>query len=109
MSNDTKLWMWRGLFVAYVVVYGWIFGNLTTALISGKSTLFWGILLALISILGLPTYALYRKAKAERWQAVSHKTQTQVEVEMLAAYAKQEQTDKRQQPKPPQTPSSTGQ
>lgn len=71
---------------------------------STRATL-WFVLFGVLCLVNIPVFVLYRKAKAERWE-VSNKSQAQSDVEILAAYAAQQQVEKEAQAakKPPVPP-----
>jgi type VI protein secretion system component VasK len=110
MSNDTKFWMVCGLVVLCILIDLWIIGQMITAgMQAGGAAItsrvgLWFVLLIVATIVSIPVGILYWRTSAGRWKSVAHKTQAEIEVETLAAYAKQQQTQQikandKQQPK----------
>jgi cbb3-type cytochrome oxidase subunit 3 len=93
MTNDTKFLMWRGISIGLTLVEGSLltkaatygFGDKTSA---HKAT-FWFILFFICCVANLFAFIQYRKAKADRWKE-GKRDQNQMEVELLAEYAKQQ-------------------
>ncbi len=97
MSNDAKFWVWRALIFADMSIAGWC---LTKAMRFGfedaystHHAAFWYVLFFLSVVAGVVAYFFYRKARFQRWLN-TQKTAGQSEVEILAAFAAQQQADK---------------
>lgn len=112
MSNDIKYWIYRFAVFVVLSIDSWflvqgVTDGFSTGEASSKATT-WFVLFAIGIVAGVVLYFFYRKAKLERWNGTVAKTQEQIEVETLAAYAAQEQADKAKAKKkvdPPEAPS----
>lgn len=100
MSNDSKLWMWRGIVLLCFAIDAWLLLKLMTEAMklslpdATTHVPLWAGLFFAATIANIPIYICYMRAKNTRWDASEHKDQTQVDVETLAAYAQQEQAQK---------------
>jgi hypothetical protein len=88
MTNDAKLWGWR---IVVFIMFS-IDGSILTKAITGggaKQAIspLWFIIFFVACVLNIPVYVMYRRAKAGRW-GNSNKTPEQLQVEILAAAAK---------------------
>ena len=100
MSNDSKLWMWRGIVLLCLMVDAWLLTKLAIEAINlsdPNATThlpLWAGLFFVATLANIPVYICYVRARNNRWNASEHKEQSQIDVEALAAYAKQEQAEK---------------
>jgi hypothetical protein len=110
MSNDSKLWLARGLVLLSFILNSWFLGQLTKEAIKSFSSNahprlgLWFALFLIATLLNIPIYIYYRRAKGKRWNPTDHTSQTQIDVETLAAYAKLEQQSKEAQKTERKTP-----
>jgi heme/copper-type cytochrome/quinol oxidase subunit 2 len=94
MSNDTKLWVARAAVLLCLLVDLWLLGKVTIEAIkmAGQNgdghPVLWFVLFTIAVIANFPLYIFYRRASAARWNPLNHKTEEQVEIEILAAAAK---------------------
>lgn len=94
MSNDTRFWIERGVTVLiFVVGVSAMFRMVGAAwqqpLNTGK-LVFWAAIFFICIVAGVTQYIRFRVAKERRWETPLAKDQASIEVEILAAHAKEQ-------------------
>ncbi|HSX34588.1 MAG TPA: hypothetical protein VLF62_03005 [Candidatus Saccharimonadales bacterium] len=89
MTNDAKLWGWRVIVFIMFSIDGSVLAKAVTP--SGAQhaiSATWFVIFFVLCVANVPVYILYQRARIARWKGSAHKSPEQLQVEILAAAAK---------------------
>jgi hypothetical protein len=93
MSNDARFWAFRLLFVGILCLDAFLFTSMVTqALKPDGNVVPWAIAISVSFIVSIPLGFMFHLARERRWED-SQRDMRQLEVEALAATAKQKGKD----------------